>query len=367
MAKLFVVGSHYQLITAINMATTILSKEICDIILTDHSLGFDEISEKLNEGEVFRNAYYIELNDFFNSVNKYKRFLIPIKHYGDYLLPANMNYDYDELIFSSSSKVMLFIFKKIHEVNNNAVWSKFEDGLVNYIEEDPLVGFTLKIRNFIYRKFHVDDFYSYKHFTYFYKPNLVIFEKNDVIGEMKQLSALNENFKMKSILKMLYPGVERVANIEQYKFIFFEESYFADYDFNGDYKFISKFAKVVGHENILVKLHPRNSKQNRFSEIGINTISSVGIPWEAILFFAKLKDTQLLTLYSTSVLNTKLLFNMENQVYFLFNCIGEEIPIRNKEKAENFLYSIVKNLDDESVVIPDNETDFYKKVGSIYE
>ena len=117
-----------------------------------------------------------------------------------------------------------------------------------------------------------------------------------------------------------------------------------------------KIADIVGKENLLVKLHPRN-KVDRFSKYGITTNKTIGMPWEVIQMNNNFSDKVFLTIASGSVLASKLYFGDNIKTYLLFNCtnkmsnmVGEEYFAYLKKVQEKF------GIDD--FYIPNNKIEF---------
>ena len=92
------------------------------------------------------------------------------------------------------------------------------------------------------------------------------------------------------------------------KVIFFEESYVADGIIVNDIELVECLAKIYGKENIIVKIHPRNP-ENRFKKLGYKTNVDTNIPWEVIALNIDLDTKILVSMTSTAVVSSFLLFH----------------------------------------------------------
>ena len=127
-----------------------------------------------------------------------------------------------------------------------------------------------------------------------------------------------------------------------------------------DFKLILYIAEIVGKENLLVKLHPRN-KINRFEKYGIATNKTIGIPWELIQMNDDFSDKVLLTISSGSVLASKLYFNDNIKTYLLFNCT-DKMSNMVTEKYFEYLKKLENKFGLDNFIIPKNEEEFLKRL-----
>ena len=105
--------------------------------------------------------------------------------------------------------------------------------------------------------------------------------------------------------------------------IFFEESYYNDGIDVNDIEIVNDLEKQYGKENILIKRHPRNRK-DRFGELGYYTSVENSVPWEVIaLNIPDLDNKILVTMTSTALISTFLLFNTHAQMVFRIRNLPE--------------------------------------------
>ena len=140
---------------------------------------------------------------------------------------------------------------------------------------------------------------------------------------IKKMPAIDCNNKdLINIYNLIFEYNESVDSYSQ-KIIFFEESYYADgYNCN-DIEIVEKIAKIVGKENLFIKIHPRNPK-NRFKELGYKTNTNTSIPWEVIAMNMDLSKKILLSIASVSVLTPSTMLGKQYEGVLLMNVISDK-------------------------------------------
>ena len=110
--------------------------------------------------------------------------------------------------------------------------------------------------------------------------------------------------------------------------LFFEESYPCDGVDIGDVALMDRVARLVGKENILVKIHPRN-QVNRFQEAGYATNQDTSMPWELIVLNSSFERTLFMTVGSSAATNPWCVFGIPAKAVFLCNLVEEPQKLRN--------------------------------------
>ena len=134
---------------------------------------------------------------------------------------------------------------------------------------------------------------------YVFSPEIIEYKYPFPVFPIEKLS--RDNKKYMDAVNAIFQ-YEKIEDVYDKKYIFFEESYFADGMDINDVDVIKDISEIVKPENIFVKIHPRN-RENRFSKMGIKTNVNTEIPWEAIALNEKISQKILITVSSSSVLN----------------------------------------------------------------
>ena len=168
-----------------------------------------------------------------------------------------------------------------------------------------------------------------------------------------------KDIELRNIVNKVFK-YDLINDIYDKKYIFFEESFFCDNKGIDDMDLILNIAEIVGKENLMVKLHPRN-KVDRFKEYGITTNKTIGIPWEVIQMNNDFSNKVFLTISSGSVLASKLYFNDNIETYLLFNCTNKMSDMVTDEYSK-YLEKIKKNLNFDNFKIPNSNEEFFKEL-----
>lgn len=85
----------------------------------------------------------------------------------------------------------------------------------------------------------------------------------------------------------------------------------------GEVEIATKAAELVGKENLIVKVHPRDMS-NEFEKQGLLVDTNSEVPWEAIQLSQDFSNHVFLTTSSSSVISVNCLLNIHPKTYFLY-------------------------------------------------
>lgn len=352
--RLFVVNTLFQLMTAINLNLKVFSDGDNDIFITDCSVGAEKIAENLKNECIFSNVYYIlteekiQTKTVKDKVRRFIEYFFEPNQMFDNIVP-DISYAYDELLFYNYDTLVTYIFNKILKENNNASWSRFEEGYISYFYgeiESRIVMLSEKIHCFFKRENsmaqHCDSYY-------FYEPNLVLFNKD---YKIKKIPKIDKNdSKIIQHINNTFGITDVPDEYKSVKYIFFEEQFSFDNSGVEDYELISKICEAVGKENILVKMHPRNRK-NRFLNDEIKTNKTIGIPWEVIHLNRSFENKVFVAISCGSILSSKILFSESVKSILLYKCVNKCPPLVN-EKYEIYIKKLC-DLYGTELIVPEN-------------
>jgi len=116
-----------------------------------------------------------------------------------------------------------------------------------------------------------------------------------------------------------------------------------------------QIAGIVGKENIIVKLHPRNMADTWTSH-GFKTLGVTDVPWELVLLANDIEDKVFLTVSSTASLNGLTLMDKEVKAVLLYNMlnIGRSTHVK-QAKFRKFMQKVTEkyNAEEMQVFVPD--------------
>lgn len=331
MRRLFICNTHSQLINALHMTLSIFKDEECDALITDQSNGLEGVYERLRnrENHVFDHVYFIQTKKMC-SPQDVKAFL----HSLTKTVFSNKQFDvldlkYDEVIYYNYDFALLSIFDKAKQKNPDVKFSRFEEGVLSYTHEFTYSKLKLiKVcRKLIFKKNIKEDGQTF----YCYFPELYTGKRKTI-----KIPLINDDREeLKSILFDCYSyNVESVT--DNYKFIFFTSVYdFEGGDPIGEYQTVEKIADIVGKNNILIKKHPRDSR-DVYEKNGFNVEQKSSIPWEVMQFKYDLSKLVMLSVNSSAILSSSMLFNNKSEAYFTFGMCD----LRGNELARESIRNI---------------------------
>lgn len=353
MKQLYSVFTYYQLITAIQIKTKCFPESDADIVISDHSNGYDRIIENLSKENIFNNVYTnrcveaLKLNTKKKKVQRMAELVFNNNNFPKKCCTIK-KYEYDEFLFFNYNYFDSTLYNLLKKNNNELICRRFEEGYSSYFSPEMFVTGSVrlqrKFRKLHHNPIHENDITN----MYFYVPELVLFHDYES-SPIPHIDSSDTEFK--HMLNRIFGYTEASQPIAQ-KYIFFEESFNVDGRQMEDLELVKKIAETVGPENIYVKLHPR-SRVDRFAEYGIETSKKSGVPWELMLLNEDYSDKVFLTISSGSVLSPRIVFDMCNPTYMLFNCTQTKSFIVD-DNFERYMEGFKKVYGDRQFYIPQN-------------
>ena len=293
---LILANTPYQIIVAIQLANTEFHNDNVDLLVSDNIAQYESVIDRISKCRLFNSVSKLISKDLKWPSWKYTLLL---NLYGNNIskrIPSLRTQKYDWFLFANTGGVAECIGTYLNKKTNTKL-AMYEDGFVSYTNfykgEIETAIHPVKLKSkllYFVRKRSV----AYLSRYYVFNPSLInTWQFPFDIVRIKLID--------KSTLPLLNTAFNYTpTNIfEKYKYIFFEESYFADGKIIGDMEVVEDIAKSVGKENLLIKIHPRNPF-NRFAEKGYNTNSDTSTPWEIIALNLNLTNKVLITIASGS-------------------------------------------------------------------
>ncbi len=352
---LILVNTYFQIIIAIKLKLTTYKNDDVDIIISNHSVDSYKIYESLKNISIFNKIFYFRSKEAKNKI-------IKILQNFCYLLFPNLSLNskkmklgyYDEYLFYNINKYSYLLYDALHKKNKKVKVIRFEEGYISYLHINVGISNSYKkIRKILGKEF-IEEKIEYNNL---FNPNLLIYNPKAPIKKIENLE--RKDIELRNIVNKVFK-YDLINDIYDKKYIFFEESFFCDNKGIDDMDLILNIAEIVGKENLMVKLHPRN-KVDRFKEYGITTNKTIGIPWEVIQMNNDFSNKVFLTISSGSVLASKLYFNDNIETYLLFNCTNKMSDMVTDEYSK-YLEKIKKNLNFDNFKIPNSNEEFFKEL-----
>lgn len=339
---LVISNTYYQLITAIRLKETLWNKEKVDIVISDQSNNSEKVAENLKKLNFFQNVWWIKTKNICqgsgNIYLKLKRWKYVTC--GIYY-PEITAYRYDEIVYYNADIFVYGIFSKLIKINRQLICSRYEEGILSYSDSQYLNNSRLKyaniLRRFLYKKTLeqcTSDFYCFYPQLYAGKLNA------------KAIPQIRHHEGMAKKLKTIFNINDNMLKINE-KYIFFS----GVFDFEGgepigEFELIIRIAELVGKENLIVKLHPRD-RRKKFEEKNIKIYEYSSIPWEAIQLNCDFSEKIFLTVNSGSILGANMMLKNRVRSYFLYKCCNFD---KNSE-ASAYIKNVEQFLNDSDSIL----------------
>lgn len=315
--KLIISNTFYQVIVAIQMKLTIFRDAEVEIIITDHSKNAEKISNRLRECNVFNNVYFVNTDGSCDkrstlekSVDVFSFSFLKKNRFAFYTKKIRSLF-FDEMIVFNYDMRMYGVYAILSEYNFKLKLSRYEEGILSYSTEQlftptrNLIGFFRKLQG----KTAVEEIFA--NFYCFYPSLYHGYLHAEKIPLIKKNSVLN------IILQRVF-DIKKENLYYSQKYIFFTSVFdFEGGESIGEYEVVCKVAELVGKENLLVKIHPRDLR-TIYTDKGFNVDKNSAIPWEVIQLSGHFSDKVFLTVNSGSVLAGSFMSEKSVRTFFLY-------------------------------------------------
>lgn len=338
---LFGTDSYFQLMTAINLRTTVYKDWNADIIIYGSVPSVNVIADRLREKGVFDNVY-LAVTSLALCGNKYtwreklpKYFvylysLVSPKQVVKKAIGANLEKAYDEFIMNSFGALPDAIFNACYRVNKDIRIKRIEDGYVSYFTEfGSKKGKPRRMLEWIAQKLlGYKNIKDYIVGYYFVEPELVIAHIPYPVIRSPKFS--RENKELIQVLNHVF-GYDDSVKLRKRVYLFEDGSLF----FMGsdeEVEIVKELKDVVNADDFIVKMHPRR-KENRFEALGVDVMEKSNIPWEVIQLNNRFDDCIFITVASSVAFSSDIYFGDKCHKILLYKCLKNPPKLIN----ENFL------------------------------
>ncbi len=346
MKRLYVCETPFQLIVSLFLIKQNFKNNVInDLIVTDDFSGAKKITSNIKKSNLFKSVYYYKKNCN-NTFDKLK-YLVNYKKlnkdiFGEY------NDSYDEIYMWNYDS---FTSTLRNSLNRKVKCFIFEEGYISYFPYKDVISrpWLLKIINiknrFIFRKNreNIDGIYLFEPELLMYNPKCPIYKIDRTVYDLRDLS---------EIIDLIFES-KRISKYYDKKYILFEENH-PEYK---DFEIFKKIINIVGKDNVIIKLHPRRF-QNRFESLGVKTLGSDGVPWEAIALSKEFNDNVLISISSGSITSYRMLCGKKSQCYLLYKIESSNLKQFNL-KYKSFWNNLESNIDEKGIHFPTNAKEFY--------
>ncbi len=334
--RLFLCNSVYQTLVAIWLRYHDFPDDPCDLILSDHSKGGRELAEKLRSSGVFRRVWFAETLEEARNRVRHSRMEVLLGNLMPYRMLRRqipLEDNYTDVYFANFDKFSQIFVNALFHRNPATKLHVFEDGLSTYClfeqyyldNRDYYGKKPAGLKAFLHRRiYRLRTIYGNLSEVLVFNPDCMQWDPGCPVVGMDKMSGEDEGFRRLVIRIFDYEASE-----DRYdrRYLFLEESFFADGFPVNDVELVEQLSAAVGRDNLMVKIHPRNPS-NRFAGLGYKTNRDTTIPWEVILMnMGDVSDKVLITVASSTILNPIMIFGMPVRAYSLYPCLTTIPPV----------------------------------------
>lgn len=347
-----------QLINIINIKTTLYKEEKADLMLAA-TTDFSEIIEGLENTGIFENIILSEDNTEDNkrySCSTIEEKIGYLKKPSSFIKYVELPNVYTDFFSYSMVLYSQMIYYYLLECGMKPKIHLYEEGMYNYVE-DPYE--RAELNNLSHKCYGKSAFMENVVEQLLYEPELYSATKPS--WELNKIPKID--YKNESV-KALYNSIMKYSELPKEKYIFLEEAYVWDRIDARDIENLNELAEIVGKDNIIVKMHPRNPI-NRFAPLGYKVIENSKTPWEMTMLNCDLSDKVLVTISSNASITAKIIFDMPMTTIHLFKtvCFGRN-NAQKKKPYVKFLEKLIAycNREQLSFFVPNSKEELKEMI-----
>ena len=343
---LFYCNTHYQIIVALQIANCFYSKDNVNYIISDHSNNAKLYSENLKIIIGENKVIFLPTKKFDYTKSNISIILFKIRQFILYKFPfAKLPLEsYDEFITYNNTPSITLLVNHLIRLNPDIKISRMEEGILSYNNtiqnKENNNGITAKIKNLIKDKLGYNVLYKIEQSLFCAFPSLYIGKLKTI--KIPQIDTNDSEFS--NIISKTF-GVDKLKLSYPQKYIFFSSIFdFEGGEPVGELELAKKIAGLVGKDNLLVKVHPRDNVE-RFKKEGLVVDENSSVPWEAIQLNYDFSKHVFITVCSGSVLSISSVIPNPPRTILAYKIVNT----KNNSLALNsikMLESLIKNGDE---------------------
>lgn len=371
---LFGTDSYFQLMTAINLKTTVYKDCDADIIIYGSIPSADIIAKRLRETEVFNNVYLASTSltlcgkkyTWHEKLPKYFVYLYSLispRQVVKNAINSSIDNSYDEFIMNGYGALPDAIFNACYKVNKNIRIKRIEDGYASYFAEfGSTKGRTRRILELIAQKlFGYKNIQDYISAYYYVEPELVITRLPYPIIPSPKFSRKNKD--LVRILNHVFGYDDSMKFLK--KIYLFEDGSLFFMNSDEEVNIINELKTIVKKDDFIVKMHPRR-KENRFKALGVQVMEKSNIPWEVIQLNNSFDGCIFMTVVSSVVFSSDVYFGDKCHKILLYKCL-ENPPQLINENFKKYLALYKKKFGEDSLYIPKSYSELKEVIIKCYK
>lgn len=326
--------SLIQLLLGLQVVNTKFDNCTIDLLMYNSMPNSKQLIKRLKNSGLFRNCFLVENElaigakklSFFGKIRKFfawQKMLFFPNLFTKKIIPNLGVYDY--FVYCANGIFIDGLFNYCYRRNRNIKSFRYEGSLSSYLklDENKRGKRREQFETLVKKIFHKQDLWSFPKKYFFLFPELVMYSIPGEVDSFPNLRDMSQPLKEK--LFQIFDLSESDCVPYEKKFIGFEDGNLFYQNDNSEVSLFKNTNKIVGSDNLFVRLHPRR-KENRFIQFGIDSSISKQ-PWEIILLKKSMDKKVFISFGSGSIYTSLVYFNSDSAGIYLFKCLNYEIPL----------------------------------------
>ena len=328
-------STYFQMITAIQMRRTLFSEDEFSVVMPDGSNGVKEVSERLRETGIFDEVFFVSrargaVEEFKSAAQKSERFLNYFVK-GSYV--SYLTKPYDLFLSYNFNWYAFMMFNALQQDNRDIKVAKYEEGFLSYFVDDHRFEFPYfkrihKIRRILHRPIMFDRLHTFFCFCpEFYDGKL----------STAKIPPIEHGDEWLTDTLCFLFDVDREKLVYDRKYLYFASMLDSEIvkGESGEFEILQKIVDVVGKDNIMVKLHPRENDPQRYRDLGVAIDTNSDVPFEVIQLVRDFSDKIFITCLSSSTINLSTILPERSKTYLTYGLLPEKV--REMDKIVTFI------------------------------
>ncbi|WP_144478121.1 polysialyltransferase family glycosyltransferase [Cytobacillus oceanisediminis] len=359
MKNAFVCCTPFHVIVTLQLINTLFKDEKNDIFISNHFASAEKVFRNLKKESKnisnIANVFFVKDKEisYDKSFLKHKKIRSFAFDKPENFIGEQLTLDYDSLnLFTHSFFTNLLVnhsFKKNKKLSINFV----EEGRMSYVISSHETKNRIKniinkvISPFGFRIFNI----SLGSKLFLFQPSLYV---GDFNGGIVKIPSINKNSEIKGLINKIFDYIPQ-PDFGKTKFIFFDQSFSIDGNEQlNEYKVIEDLIKNFNINDLLIKLHPRDSI-NKYEKFKLSNVNNSNYPWELIYLNENLHGKTLISINSSAVFTPRIIFGINHDIVLLKRMYGFiDDPLDQFLIAFNHNFKQTKVLQPESFKNIDN-------------
>lgn len=325
MRNAFVCCTPYHVIVSIHLIQSIYSGENNEIFISNHFENSFDIYKNLKKQKLFKAVYYVTDRhlSYDDSFLKWRKIYGLFSRTYQSIISDPVDFNYDNVFLFTYSYFSVLITDLVKKNNKFSEINMVEEGTLTYMLGNydivdnirfyaDFIGKTVLNRRFLNP--------NILNAIYLFQPNLY---NGELSHKLKKIPSLKISINIQKLLNHIF-NFEEQGNFVSSKYLFFDQSFSIDGNrLISEFEVVKSISDILPRDEILIKLHPRDSK-DKYKSFNIN-VNSSNFPWELIYYnyFKDIKNKVLISVSSSSVFTPKILFNCEHDIILLYKIFGK--------------------------------------------